>query len=415
MMMMMANFEYKAIDLASKEVRQGIFVASNELQARQKIREMNLVPLALKEVGDKAAGGSKGIDLMGLFAGFQKIGRKDVIAFTRNMAIMVRGGIPLTEGLLYFEKFSTRPKFKAMVAQLRGDILGGDSFSNALARFPKLYSGVFINITRAGELSGELDVTLERVADLLTRQEKIKGKVVSASIYPIIVLCLVGIVLVVIFTFVLPSFAKIYQQMGVELPAITQFMILISDLLRNWWYISFPTIFASIWGFLQFVKTPTGRRIVDTVNLRVPVLKEVVSYLNISQFVSTLAVCFNSGIPITEALNYAVATVNNVLLKVDLEGVNNQVQVGKRLGVALAETGVIPELVLLVLATGEESGNLEQSLNTAQEYLEKEINERIEILMAFMEPLLLLFLGVVVGFVALAIYMPMFSMYENMN
>ena len=166
---------------------------------------------------------------------------------------------------------------------------------------------------------------------------------------------------------------------------------------------------------MKLIKTPAGKEVFDRFCIRVPVLSQVIRFSNLSQFISTLGVCFNSGVPITEALDFAVNTVGNNELKKCMQSVNRQVQVGKRLGVALSETGIIPELVLLVIATGEESGNLEQSLNTATEYLEKEINSRIEVLMAFMEPALLLYLGVVVGFVALSIYMPLFSMYENMG
>jgi type II secretory pathway component PulF len=203
--------------------------------------------------------------------------------------------------------------------------------------------------------------------------------------------------------------------MGIKLPDLTLFMVLISNCFINQWYIVFPLIFGSIFGFLKLIKTPVGKEVFDRFCIRVPVLSQVIRFSNLSQFISTLGVCFNSGVPITEALDFAVNTVGNNELKKCMLSVNRQVQVGKRLGVALSETGIIPELVLLVIATGEESGNLEQSLTTATEYLEKEINSRIEVLMAFMEPLLLLYLGVVVGFVALSIYMPLFSMYENMG
>jgi type IV pilus assembly protein PilC len=344
-----------------------------------------------------------------------KISSKEVISFSRNLAIMVRGGIPITESLLYFESFSNKLSYKQMVQSVRKDILGGVPLSDALGKFPETFSEIFINITRAGEQSGELDTTMDRMADLMERTEKIKGKIISTAIYPAIVLCLVGVVLLVIFYFVLPSFKNIYEQMGVELPMITKFMIFCSDALRVGWFISFPAIFASIFGFIKFVQTDFGKKIIDKYNIKIPVLKQVVRFSNVSSFISTLAVCFGAGIPITEGLNYAVSTVNNRFIRDTLNSVNKQVQTGRRLGVALAETGVIPELVLLVLATGEESGNLDQSLITAQEYLEKEIDDRITILMSFMEPLLLLFLGVIVGFVALSIYMPLFSMYENIG
>lgn len=413
----MPNFDYKALDIKTKENRTGIVLAANEIEARQKLRGMNLVPLSLKVVQDEATGSNVAgsFNFSKLMEMFSSVKNSDIISFSRNLAIMVRGGIPLTEALLYFENFAENRKFKKILNSVRNDILGGDNLSNALSKFPDAFSEIYINITKAGESSGELDVTMDRMADMITRTEKIKAKIISAAIYPCIVLSLVFIVMTVIFIWVLPAFTKIYKQMGIKLPDLTLFMVFISDCFRNYWFIVFPAIFGSIWGFLKFIKTPVGKDLFDKFCIRVPVLTEVIRYANISSFISTLAVCFNSGVPITEALDFAVNTVSNNVLKVSMQSVNRQVQVGKPLGVALSETGIIPELVLLVIATGEESGNLEQSLITATEYLEKEINSRIEILMALMEPLLLLYLGVVVGFVAMSIYMPLFSMYENMG
>ncbi len=413
----MLNFDYKALDIKSKENRTGILMADSEMDARQKLRELGLVPLSLKLVSNQASGENVAgsINFSKLIQAFTRIKNTDVIAFSRNLAIMVRGGIPLTEALLYFENFAENLKFKKMLNAIRADIIGGENLSDSLGKFPEVFSEIYINITKAGEVSGELDVTMDRMADLIGRQEKIKAKVISAAIYPSIVLCLVFIVLVVIFIWVLPAFTKIYKQMGVKLPDLTLFMVFISNCFINQWYIVFPLIFGGMFGFLKLIQTPAGKEVFDKFCIRVPVLSQVIRFSNLSQFISTLAVCFNSGVPITEALDFAVNAVSNNELKKSMQSVNRQVQVGRRLGVALSETGIIPELVLLVIATGEESGNLEQSLNTATEYLEKEINGRIEVLMAFMEPLLLLYLGVVVGFVALSIYMPLFSMYENMG
>lgn len=411
----MANYAYKAMNVKTRKKQEGIIPALNEMEARTKLREMQLTTLSLEEVSSYQDGSGAIVKKKFLMGFPQKISSKEIQTFARNLAIMIRGGIPITESLLYFENFSQKVTYKKMVQSVRRDILGGLSFSEALGKFPHVFSEIFINITKAGESSGELDVTMERMADLMERTEKIKAKIISTAIYPAIVLGLVGMVLLVIFYFVLPSFEEIYKKMGVDLPLITKFMIFVSNALRSGWFITFPLIGGTVWGFLKFLNTNLGKGIIHKYNIRIPVLKEVIIFSNVSSFISTMAVCFGAGIPITEGLNYAVSTVNNTYIQTALMAVNKQVQTGRRLGVALAETGIIPELVLLVLATGEESGNLDQSLQTAQEYLEKEIDQRIGILMSFMEPLLLMFLGVIVGFVALSIYMPLFSMYENMG
>lgn len=412
----MGNYQYKALHAMKRTETTGVIAANNELEARGKLRELDLITLSLIEVDTsgkvkKAAGP---MDKLATF--FQgSVSRKDIIAFSQNLSIMVRGGIPLTEGLLYFQSFTKSVAFKSLVQQLRKDIFEGKSFSDSLAKHRKYFDDVYINVTRAGEESGEMDVTMDKMADLYERSEKIKGKIISAGIYPAIVLCLVGLVLVVCFVFVLPSFADIYKKMGVELPDITKFMMFCSDLCRNWWFITFPALGGAFFGIIHFIKTPLGKSIIDNNNIKIPVLKEVVRFANVSTFISTLSVCFGAGIPITTALNYAVSAINNVAIRESMESVKAQVQAGRRLSQALAESGQIPDLVMLMLATGDESGNLDESLQTAQEYLEKEVNGRIEILMSFMEPVLLLFLGVVVGVVAMSIYMPLFSMYDHIG
>jgi type II secretory pathway component PulF len=410
----MANYAYKAVNMVSRKKQEGVIPASSEMEARSKLREMQFSTLSLEEVTGYQDGSGTLVKKRFKFGFKSKVSSKEVMTFSRNLAIMIRGGIPITESLLYFENFSDKITYKAMVQSVRRDILGGMPFSEALGKFPEVFSEIFINITRAGESSGELDVTMERMADLMERTEKIKAKVISTAIYPAIVLGLVGMVLLVIFYFVLPSFEKIYTQMGVDLPLITKIMIFISNCLRNGWFITFPLVGCAVWGFMKFISTNLGKRLIDKYVIYIPILKQVIRFTNVSSFISTLSVCFGAGIPITEGLDYAVSTVGNATYRTTLLSVNTQVQTGRRLGVALAETGIIPELVLLIVATGEESGSLDQSLGTAQEYLEKEIDQRIGVLMSFMEPLLLMFLGIIVGIVALSIYMPLFSMYENM-
>jgi type II secretory pathway component PulF len=202
--------------------------------------------------------------------------------------------------------------------------------------------------------------------------------------------------------------------MGVELPLITEIMVGISHFLTHWWFIAFPSIGGAGFGLYKWYHSDAGKAVMDVVNLKIPVLKELTLFMNASQFISSMAVGFSAGIPITEVLYLAANTVRNQYIRKAFMQMNVKVQSGQRLGPTLAETGYIPNWVLVMVSTGEESGDLERMLHNSVEYLEEEINHRIEILMSFMEPLLLLFLGVVVGFTALGIYLPLFGMYENL-
>jgi type II secretory pathway component PulF len=249
---------------------------------------------------------------------------------------------------------------------------------------------------------------------MLIKTERIRTKIISASVYPCIVLGIVCIVLLIMFLVVIPTFVDIYKQMGVELPLLTQIMVAISNALKNGWFISFPILGFSLWGVIKYLRSPSGKRMIDNIILKVPILGPLMQYVYNSRFISTLAVSFRAGLPITEALALAASTVSHSKMRSAFQRVNLKIQAGQSLVVSLSQTNYVPELVLIMISTGQESGELDKMLATAYDYLEEEVNHRVEILMTFMEPALLLVLGVVIGFVAMAIYLPMFGVYENL-
>ena len=408
----MPSYQYKALNMKSRTPTSGMINAESERQAREKLRELQLIPTNLKEVKQSASG--SGNPLKRILAMFKGVGSKELLAFTRNIGIMVKNGIPLTEALLYFENYLDNPNFKTIINQIRKDILGGVSFSGALRKHPKVFDEVYVNVTQVGESSGELDSVLNRLNDLMMRWEKIRSKVISASVYPAIILFIATVVITLILVIVLPTFTEIYDQMGVELPLITEIMVAISDFLRNAWFIAIPAIGASVFGLVKLVNTPQGKLFFDQLSLKVPVLGDVVRFVNCSQFISTMSVSFTSGLPITEALVLSAETVSNTVMRESFREINVKVQAGQRLGEVFAQNGYFPDLVLLMISTGEESGDLDRMLSNSYDFLEDEVNQKIDILMALMEPVMLMVLGGIVGFVALGIYLPLFGMYENM-
>ncbi|MEB3287479.1 MAG: type II secretion system F family protein [Vampirovibrionales bacterium] len=411
----MGAFHYEAIKFADRSKISGVINATNEKEARELLREQDLVPTKLKLIkNDASAMGKKAKinPIMGLIQQVLGIGAKEKIAFTRNIGMMIRAGIPLTEALMYFENFVKNAKFKSVVARVRQDIMSGYSLSQALSRHKEVFDNVYISVTRAGEKSGELDRTMNRLTELMIKAEKLKMKIIATSVYPIVVLGIVVLVLILMFVLVIPTFVDIYTKMGVKLPLITQIMFWISEFLKNQWFISFPLLGISIFGIIKFLNTSTGKVLMDGLFLKVPVINELLTYTQNSHFVSTFYVSFSAGLPITEAIQLAVQTVQHTQIRAAFEQVNLQIQTGQRLGTALHNTGYVPDIVLLMISSGEESGDMEHMLENAFEYLEDEINHRVEVLTAMMEPLLLLFVGVIVGFVALSIYLPLFSMYD---
>lgn len=412
----MASFQYEALKISDRSRINGVISAVSEKEAREMLREQNLIPTKIAVLtNDAVRVGKKKGGFTAFIQNIMGVGAKDKIAFTRNIGMMIRAGIPVMEALLYYENYATNQKFRKIVSQVRQDILSGYSFSQALAKHKQIFDDVYVNVTKAGERAGELDQTMSRLTHLLTKAEQLKMKIVSASVYPIIVVVILAIVLLVMFLLVLPTFADIYKQMNVKLPLITQIMMTISNALRNYWFVSFPILGFSLFGIFKFVKSPTGKAIVDEQVLKVPVMGDLIKHTQSSNFVSTLYVSFGAGLPITDALFLATETLTHTQIKAAFKDVNVQIQAGQRLAVALAATGYVPDIVMLMISTGEESGDLEKMLEASYDYLEEEINHRVGILTSLMEPIMLMVIGTVVGFVALSIYLPLFSVYDHIH
>jgi type II secretory pathway component PulF len=412
----MASFHYEALKINDRSRINGVISAVSEKEAREMLREQNLIPTKIVVLTSDSGRSSHKKKSLGQFIqGMMGVSAKDKIAFTRNVGMMIRAGIPVMEALLYYENYATNQKFRKIVSQVRQDILSGYSFSQALGKHKHVFDDVYVNVTKAGERAGELDQTMSRLTHLLTKAEQLKMKIVSAAVYPIIVVVILGIVLLIMFMLVLPTFAEIYKQMNVKLPLITLIMLAISASLRNYWFISFPAMGFSFFGLTKFVKSPTGKAIVDENVMKVPVLGDLIKHTQSSNFVSTLYVSFGAGLPITDALFLATETLTHTQIKAAFKNVNVQIQTGQRLAVALAATNFVPDIVMLMISTGEESGDLEKMLEASYDYLEEEISHRVGILTSLMEPVMLMVIGTVVGFVALSIYLPLFSVYEHLG
>lgn len=411
----MSSFQYEALRMNDRSKVNGVINAPTEKEARELLREQNLMPTKISVIDNDVLSSKKRNPVTELIQQVMGIGDKDRIAFTRNMGMMIRAGIPVTEALMYYENYATNRHFRKIIARIRQDIMSGYSLSQALAVHKKVFDDVYVNVTKAGERSGELDQTMSRLTQLLIKAEQLKMKIISAAVYPIIVVVILCAVLLLMFTLVLPTFAKIYKQMNVPLPLITQIMLGISSAFSNYWFITFPVLAFSGFGAFKFFTSPTGKVFVDQIVIKVPVLGDLIKHTQSSHFVSTLFVSFGAGLPITDALYLATATLSHTQIKEAFRKVNVQIQTGQRLAAALSKTGYVPDIVMLMISTGEESGDLEKMLEASYDYLEEEINHRVGILTSLMEPVMLIIVGIIVGFVALAIYLPLFSMYEHIH
>lgn len=416
----MATFQYSAVRRTDQTTVKGIINAESERQAREFLREQELFPTSVKPLQaakpeEKKQKTKEESPLQRYVSEkLSTVGLQEKITFTQNLGMMVKAGIPITEALLYMESYMDNLKFKRLVNAIRLDILGGVSFSRALIKHKALFNDIYISIVQAGEASGELETVLKRLSDMLIAEAKLRKKVISALVYPIMLVVIVTIVLLIMFLFVIPTFADMYNKMGIELPIITKIMVAISDFLRNFWFIALPLAISLFIGFRKFAQSPTGTHLIDKTLLKIPVVHPLVLAVASSHFISTLNISFSAGLPITDCIYMACQTVTNTVLKESFDEVNFKIQAGQRLASALSDVNVLPSMLLIMISTGEESGSLDQMLGHSLEYLEEEVNQRVEVLMNMMEPVMLIVLGVIVGCMALSIYLPLFGMYEHM-
>lgn len=415
----MPSFQYEALKMSDRTKVTGLINSATEREARELLREQDLLPTKLKVISSDSLEktGKKNLfkSIFYLFGLLGGIDLKDKISFSRNLGMMIRSGIPVTDALLYLENYSRNPKFEQVIGQIRRDILAGYSFSQALNKHDKVFDQVYVTVIQAGETSGELQKAIERLTDLQIKSQKLRMKIVSASVYPIIVVLITILVMLIMLIFILPTFQDLYKNLGVKLPLITQIFLGFSWFLRSWWFISFPIIGISIYGVFNYLRSAAGKSLLDTISLKIPIVSELVQMVNNSHFISTFSVSFSAGLPITDAIYLSTQTVQNTFMKSAYKDVNVQIQAGQRLGTALSKTGYLPDVILLMIATGEESGELDKMLENSFDYLEEEINHKVGILTSMMEPVMLLVLGVIVGSMAMAIYMPMFGIYDHLH
>jgi len=416
----MPTYQYRAMRIADQNKIQGTINAETERQARELLREQELYPTEVKPLISKSEEGHKNkkepsaIELW-LADKLATVGTQERITFTQNLQMMVKAGIPITEALLYMESYMDNLKFRKLLNSIRRDILSGASFSNSLSNYPKVFSDVYISIVHAGEVSGELEAVLHRLSDMLSAEAKLRKKVISAMVYPCMVIFIAVLVFLVMMVFVLPVFSDMYSKMGITLPLITQIMLGISHFLRSYWYIVILSVVGVVLGYKKYVSTPQGKTNVDAFTLKIPVISPLIVAVSVSHFISTLNVSFSAGLPITDCIFMACQTVTHNVIRQAFDEVNLKIQAGQRLASALADTEILPSMLVIMISTGEESGALEVMLAHCLDYLETEVNQRIDVLMSMMEPLLLIVLGVMVGCLAMSVYLPLYSMYEHIH
>lgn len=399
----MAVFEYKGVTAAGKSVS-GIIDADNPRFARQKLRSEGIFPTEV--VAEKAQKGrlSQDVSFQSLL---QRISLQDVSVVTRQLATLLKAGLPLVACLNALTDQVDNPKLKKILTQIRERVNEGSSLASAMEPFPRVFPDLYVNMVNAGEASGALELVLLRLAEYLEGQVRIRNRIRGALIYPA-VMTFVGIgVLAVLFTFVVPKFVTIFEELEQTLPLPTLILIAVSDFVRSFWYLILLILGTAVYALARYRRTPKGRELYDRLLLRIPVFGRLIMLGIVIRFTRTLSTLLSSGVSLLKAMDILSAVVNNTVFANAIGLARESVTEGASLSKPLKQSGIFPPIVIHMIASGEQSGELEEMLAKVAEIYEEEADTLAATLMSLLEPVLILGMAMIVAFIVISILLPL--------
>jgi type IV pilus assembly protein PilC len=427
----MPKYTYVALDARGNETKGSLEVGSQN-EAIGRVKEMGLFPTKITEADkdDKAAakkaktktaarpkagGRKRGVNININIPGMGGVKPKVLTTFTRQLATLVDAGLPLLRGLRVLEKQERSGVLKGILGQLATSIEGGSTFSEALAQHPKVFNKLFVNMVKAGELGGVLEVVLKRLAEFSEKAQKIKGKVKAALFYPVAVLIVAVGIMILLMTMVVPKFKEVFAGMGFELPWFTKFVMAISDIVKNNILATMGALAVVVVLFLLFIKTKFGRRIWDKTKLIMPPTGPVISKVSISRFCRTLGTLVSSGVPILQALTIVKETAGNVIISNAVAKVHESVKEGETITAPLESSRVFPPMVVSMVDVGEQTGALPEMLLKIADNYDEEVDNAVAAMTSLLEPIMIVFLAVIVGSIVIAMFLPLIQMITNLS
>ena len=399
----MATFEFSAINAEGLEL-DGTLSAADIAGAIDQLRQRGLLADKVVEIDD-------GAQASNAVPAFKSVKTKSLQIFSRQFATMIEAGMNVVTSLVILEQQTTDAVLQDVIVALREDVESGLLLSEAMARHPKVFSRLFVAMVEAGEAAGVLDIVLDRVAIQLEKEEQIKRRVKSAMMYPTIVMIFATLVLVGMLLFLVPIFVKIFDQLHGQLPTLTQYVLTASNLLRHQWYIVFPLFFGSIIGFFRWKKSARGRPVWDRMRLHMPMrIGQTVLKITMARFSRTLSTLVAAGVDIIKALEITGQTSGNYVVEAALADVRVRVREGASIAQPLIENSVFPPMVSQMVRIGEETGELEKMLGKIADFYEDEVDASIQSLTSIIEPIMMIGVGLMVGVILIAMYLPMFKM-----
>ena len=344
-------------------------------------------------------------------SGGRSIKSKDIALFTRQLATMMKAGVPLLQSFDIVARGSTNPRMTKLLTDIRSDVETGTSLSSAFRKHPMQFDALYCNLVEAGEAGGILEALLDRLAIYQEKTLAIKAKIKSALMYPVAVIIVAFVVLTVIMIFVIPAFEDVFKSFGGELPAPTQAVIWLSKFFVKWWWLIFSLLFGGVYFFFESWKRSEKMQMaMDRLLLRIPVFGDLINKSVIARWTRTLSTMFAAGVPLVEALDSVGGASGNAVYAQATEQIQRDVSTGSALTTSMTTTGVFPNMVLQMTAIGEESGSLDHMLSKAAEFYEEEVDEMVKGLSSLMEPFIIVILGVLIGGIVVSMYLPIFKL-----
>ncbi len=402
----MAAWGFVAIDKSGKEVK-GSKEADNEEQVLRELKAQGLIVLEVTE--QNALTKDISIDIGG------KPSARDLSVFCRQFASITRAGVTIIEALRMLAEATENKKMQKALLNVRADVEKGETFADSLAKHPTVFPELLIQMARAGESSGSLETSMERMAIQFEKSAKTKALVKKAMIYPIVVMIVAIAVVIVMLVVVIPSYTDMFDQLGAELPGITLAVIAMSDFVKNYWFIIIPVVIAVVFALKAYAKTYSGKHLFGKLQLKIPAVKNLIVKNASAMMARTLSTLLTAGVPLNEAVGIVADTMTNIWFKEALQEATEQIMIGVPLSQPLQSCGLFPPMVYYMIRIGEEAGSTEEMLNKLADYYEEEVELAVQSLMAAMEPMIIIVLAVVVGGLIAAVMAPMMTMYEALD
>ncbi|MBI4355339.1 MAG: type II secretion system inner membrane protein GspF [Candidatus Omnitrophica bacterium] len=396
----MPTFKYLAKEPDGKSIT-GLLESKSQASAIEQLRAKQLIIISVEQA---RAGGLK------TRAKGKRVKLDDLVIFSRQLATMVDSGIPLVQALdILYEQMENR-QFRDVIGKARQDIEAGSSLSEAFAKHPRIFSALYVSMVKAGETSGLLDDILDRLAGYLEKSNALQRKVRSAMVYPAVVISMALLITMLLVLKVVPTFKGIFDTLGGQLPLPTRVLIGISDFLRHYFFIWFGGVVLGVGGLMRFVRTEQGKGLYDRFILKAPVIGSLVQKVSIAKFARTLATLVKSGVPIIGSLDIVAKTSGNRVVEKALVEVRTYIREGESIAEPLSRCPVFPPMVVRMIGVGEQTGELEKMLTKIADFYEEQVDASVAGLTSILEPLIIAFLGVVIGGIVLAMFMPIFKL-----